>query len=172
MKSYHYAYLWSFLLLAAIFLVAPAQLSAQDIQVPEGPLVSTMTGFLVEKNDQGAETLTKIDQVKPGQIVQYALEYKNISDRALAEVSILGPIPAGTVYQSGSAITTANAKPEFSIDDGDKFQPEPVTYKVKQADGTEKELVATPDMYTHIRWNVGTMTPQQRLTLTYRVQVR
>ena len=161
------------LLVGAFLLLIPVQLWAQEAAVgEEGPLQSSMTGFLVEKNAQGEETLIKTDQLKPGQIFQYALAYKNISDKTLTEVSILGPIPAGTMYLGGSASVTLNARPEFSIDAGDKFQPEPVRYRVKQADGSEKEEIASPEMYTHIRWNVGALAAQQQLTLTYRVQVR
>lgn len=161
----------SFLLVGLLLCAVCTQLPAQDAAA-EGPLQSSMTGFLVEKNAEGVETLTSTDQIKPGQIFQYSLDYKNISDKTLTEVNILGPIPAGTMYLGGTASVSANARPEFSIDNGDSFQAEPVKYKVKQADGSEKEAVATPDMYTHIRWSVGAMTAQQQLILTYRVQVR
>jgi uncharacterized repeat protein (TIGR01451 family) len=143
---------------------------AQDAAV--APLQSSMTAYLVEKGEDGKETLTEVNQVKPGQTIEYALRYSNVSDGDLAEVNIVGPVPAGTNYLAGSALPQDGARPQFSIDNGASYKSEPVTYKVKMADGTELEKVATPDMYTHVSWTLPKLLAKQQLSLTYRVQVR
>ncbi|NMA20483.1 MAG: DUF11 domain-containing protein [Lentisphaerae bacterium] len=136
------------------------------------PLQSRMTAFLVEQDEEGKERLTEVSQVKPGQLIEYALEYSNVSDRDLTEVSIIGPIPGGTQYIADSAQPSKNAIPEFSIDNAVTFHPEPVKYKVRLPDGSEEEKIATADMYTQIRWELSSMNAGEKLTLKYRVQVR
>jgi uncharacterized repeat protein (TIGR01451 family) len=144
-----------------------------DAAAPElAPLQSTMTSFLVEQDAEGKERLTEISQVKPGQLIEYALVYSNISDRDLTEVSIIGPIPPNTQYLADSAQPSKDAIPEFSIDNAVTFQPEPVKYKVRLPDGSEEEKIATADMYTQIRWKLSIMNAGEKLTLKYRVQVR
>lgn len=146
---------------------------AQDAPVAvASPLQSTMTAYLVEKGDDGQDVLTEVSQVKPGQTIEYALQYSNVSDADLAEVSIVGPVPQGTSYLAGTAMNMGASVPQFSIDDGVTYKPEPLTFKVKMADGSEVEKVATPDMYTHVRWMLEKLIAKQQLTLKYRVQVR
>lgn len=135
-------------------------------------LQSDMKGYLVEKGEDGQEVLTEVNQVKPGQTIEYALRYSNVSDADLVEVSIVGPVPQGTTYLAGTAVNLGATLPQFSIDGGATYKNEPVTYKVKMADGGEVEKVATPDMYTHVRWLLERMIAKQELILKYRVQVR
>ena len=90
----------------------------------------------------------------------------------LLEVNLIVPIPPYTCYLAGTASADQPIQPEFSIDGGSKYQPEPVKYMVKQADGTEKEEIATPDMYTHVRWPAGVMKARQEIVVKCRVQVK
>jgi len=144
------------------------------------PLMGTMKSFLVEVDEEGEEVLTETDQVKPGQVIEYALIYGNVTDGNLTDVKIVGPIPTGTVYMADTAEVEDELEddiedeivPSFSIDGGVLFKPEPVLYTVKQADGTEVEHTATPDMYTHVQWTVQNLLAQQKITLKYRVKVK
>jgi len=43
---------------------------------------------------------------------------------------------------------------EVSIDGGETFESEPVTRIESQADGSQKEVIIPPALYTHIRWAV------------------
>ncbi|HOG50976.1 MAG TPA: hypothetical protein PKY10_10325 [Lentisphaeria bacterium] len=156
---------------AAFILINGVAVYAQEAPPPP-PLQSSMTGFLVETNDEGKEVLTKTEQVKPGQLIEYVLRNSNVTDGDLLEVNVVGPIPYGTIYLAGTASADQPIQPEFSIDGGNKYQPEPVKYMVKQADGTEKEEIATPDMYTHVRWTIGTLKARQEMFMKYRVQVK
>ena len=142
------------------------------VAAEESPLQGSMTSFLVTKNAEGVEVLTETEQVKPGQTIEYALVYGNVGVADLTDVNIVGPIPAGTVYLADTAMTLKDLTPRFSIDGGIVFKLEPISYKVKQADGSEIERIATPDMYTHIQWNLANFLAQQKLTLKYRVKVK
>jgi len=161
-----------FLAVVALFIINSIAVNAQEAPPPPPPLQSAMTAFLVEKNDEGKEVLTKTEQVRPGQLIEYVSRNTNMTDRDLQEVNVVGPIPTGTTYLAGTASADQPIEPEFSIDGGEKYQPEPVKYKVKQADGTEIEKVATPDMYTHVRWTIGTLKARQEMVMKYRVQVK
>lgn len=158
--------LWALLLFVVLGAFANQAVAA------ETPLQGTMKSFLVEENEDGKEVLTETEQVKPGQVIEYALVYGNVTDGNLTDVNIVGPIPEGTVYMAGTAAIRDKMTPRFSIDGGVIFKPEPVLYTVKQDDGIELERVATPDMYTHVRWTVENLLAQQKLTLKYRVKVK
>ncbi|MGI5925057.1 MAG: hypothetical protein ACOX9E_14010 [Lentisphaeria bacterium] len=160
-------------IVASVMFFGVAMVKAQEAPAAAAaPLQSDMKAYLVEKGEDGQELLTEVNQVKPGQIIEYTLRYSNVSDADLAEVNIVGPVPQGTVYLAGTAINLGATLPQFSIDGGTTYKNEPVTYKVKMADGSEVERVAAPDMYTHVRWLLERMISKQELTLKYRVQVR
>ncbi len=159
-------------LLGILLLFVVLSAFANRVSAAEEPLQGAMRSFLVEMNEEGKEVLTETEQVKPGQVIEYALVYGNVTDGNLSDVNILGPIPEGTVYMAGTAVIIDKITPRFSIDGGVLFKPEPVLYTVKQDDGTELERVATPDMYTHVRWTVENLLAQQKLTLKYRVKVK
>ncbi|NMA42224.1 MAG: hypothetical protein GX946_02450 [Oligosphaeraceae bacterium] len=140
-------------------------------QAPEQPLQSKMTAYLVTQDADKGEQLIATEQILPGQTIEYALDYSNVSERDLTEISIIGPIPMGTFYLAGSAQPSKDSVPQFSVDDAQSFHLEPVKYMVKLEDGTEVEKIATADMYTQIRWQINRMQAGEKLTLKYRVQV-
>jgi uncharacterized repeat protein (TIGR01451 family) len=159
-------------IVASVMFFGVAMVKAQEAPAAAAPLQSDMKRYLVEKGEDGQEILTEVNQVKPGQIIEYTLRWSNVSDTDLTEVSIVGPVPQYTTYLAGTAVNLGATLPQFSIDGGTTYKNEPVTYKVKMADGSEVERVATPDMYTHVRWLLERMISKQELTLKYRVQVR
>ena len=146
--------------------------AVDDNRDGKNPLVVTMDAFRVEKDAAGKEKLVKTDKIEPSQVIEYVLTSKNVSKAALAKVTLLGPIPENTSYLAKSATQAKGLVPVFSIDKGKTFQPEPVKYKVKLPDGKEAEKVATPDMYTHVRWVVGSIKAGESSKLRYRVSVK
>lgn len=158
-----------FLILALVAVTARA---ADDPKDKKDPLVVTMDAFRVEKDAAGKEKLVKTEKVEPSQIIEYVLTCRNVSQGVLTKVALLGPIPENTVYLAKSATQAKALVPVFSIDKGKTFQPEPVKYKVKLPDGKEVEKVATPDMYTHVRWVVGSIKAGESQKLRYRVSVK
>ncbi len=88
-------------------------------------------------------------------------------------MSLVGPIPAGTVYLDRTATEKDAMRPLFSIDGGASFHEAPVTYLVKNESGVEERKVATSDMYTHVMWNVASALDVDReVAVSYRVQVK
>jgi len=167
------------MIIVSVFILASFfcfQVKAQS----EDPLVFELKGFLVTEvaDDKGAvkEIIKPLpDKVLPGSVIQYEIIAKNTKEccpdkNTLKSVNLTGIIPMGTVYIDKSA--TAEYSVEFSIDGGGTFQKEPVKYKVKLPDGKEVEKIATPDMYTNIRWVVPEIKPQQEIKVFYRIIIK
>ena len=128
-------------------------------------------GFLVVnviKNGKKKEVLKPLpERVYPNDVIEYRITAKNISKDILKNVKIRAQIPDSTVYLKSSA----SGNPEFSIDGGKTFSPEPVKYKVIE-NGKEVEKIATPDMYTNILWKIPEFLPGELKVLKYRVKVK
>lgn len=120
------------------------------------------------------EAITKETEliVNPKDILIYHLTCTNEGEELIREVVITDPIPEGTEYIIDSA-SGDMAKITFSIDGGNTYQYPPLTYKVKKSDGTIQVKLATPGMYTHIRWLFsGDIRPGKSRKASFEVIVR
>lgn len=105
----------------------------------------------------------------PGEIVIYNIDYGNSGDEPANSVVIDDPIPEGTVYVLGSATQTGEVT--FSIDGGKSYRmPSLLTYDITTTDGKKESRTASPDQYTHIRWQIPTIAPGQRSTVSFKVK--
>lgn len=141
-------------------------------QSGDSPLRSSLNQYLVITSDEGKEVLHEVDNIIPGQIIEYVLDYQNVSEKPLMDLKLTGPIPAGTRYLDGTATVLPGVSPEFSIDAGTGYTAEPVIYKQRFPDGSEKEAVASVDMYTHIRWRLTQLSKKSSVELRYRVLIQ
>jgi uncharacterized repeat protein (TIGR01451 family) len=159
-------------LLLAVLVVAGGRADERPEGVDTVPLQGTMEGYLVTREESGAEQLTELGEVRPGQVIEYRIVYTNLSDRVLRDIAVGGLIPEQTVYLAGSATATRWRQPRFSIDGGRRFQQEPVRYTLRLDNGDEEERIAEPGMYTHVRWVTPRLEPAARIRFRYRVVVR
>jgi len=115
--------------------------------------------FLVKEEDGKTRVEWRpLESSNPGDVLRYTITYKNEGKAEAHRPNIVDPVPAGTTY-IGNTAGGKEAEVTFSLE-GKKFQTAPaLTYKVKQPDGTEKEFVATPEMYTHIKWTLTQPVP-------------
>lgn len=155
-----------FSLLALLAGVSP--LAAQDAN----PLKSEMTAFRVMVGDDGKESLVATDSVEPGQTVEYVMKYSNVSDQALSQIRVQGPVPAEMIYVAESASKASGVLLEFSVDGGQTFSVPPVKYQKQLEDGSIVEATATPDLYNLVRWTIATLAGNDATSLKYRVSVR
>ncbi|WP_456419132.1 hypothetical protein [Thermovibrio sp.] len=137
----------------------------------EEKLVLKTNGFLVKEvvtqKEKKEEIVPLPKEVYPGDVIEYRIKASNVSNEDLKNVVIRAKIPEGTTYVSNSASGT----PEFSIDKGKTFSKEPVKYTVF-VNGKKVIKVATPDMYTNIRWKIPVLKPGEDRVFKYRVQVK
>ena len=128
---------------------------AADPAKPELALTLTAQKEVTVKDAEGKTKveLREVKEVKTGDILEYTITYKNVGTVEARDGRVVDPVPKETTYVSGSAVGK-DAAITFSLD-GKTFQDPPLLkYKVRQADGTEAEYQATPEMYTHIQWKL------------------
>ena len=147
--------LFAAMLAAVAVSVGVLDAAAADPAKPDLALTLTAQKEVTGKDAEG-KTKVEWQEVKeagPGDIVKYTIAYKNVGTVEARDGRIVDPIPKETTYVSGSAEGKDTAI-TFSLD-GKTFQDPPLLkYKVRQADGTEAEYTATPEMYTHIQWKL------------------
>ena len=159
---------------AALHLAGAANALAADPAKPQLVLTLTAQKEVTVKDAEGkakVEWREEMD-VKPGDILKFTIAYKNTGPAEARDGLVTDPIPKETAYISGSA-EGKDAAITFSLD-GKTFQDPPLLkYKVRQADGTEAEYQATPEMYTHIQWKLlKPVPPGGTGSLSFKAKVR
>lgn len=114
-------------------------------------------------------TLRPAGTVKPGDILVYAIHYRNVGDAASDDVSINVSIPDEVEYVAGW-VEGSDVKPEVSIDRGIHYAPlEKLTET--NADGSQRSLL--PQDVTNLRWDLPLVVqPGQEGQVVYRARVR
>ncbi|NQV15288.1 DUF11 domain-containing protein [bacterium] len=90
---------------------------------------------------------------KPGDTLRYDISASNVGDGLMTDPEIVDPIPAGVTYVAGSA-KGDNTEISFSINQGSAYMPWPPYYTVRNAKGILIKREATPDMISHIKWDI------------------
>ncbi len=158
-------------LIAAVLLVILAVVSASAFGGPN--LAATMEAHKIIMGKDNREISVSAEKAYPQDKIEYTLRYKNVGDASASGVSLVGPIPVGAVYLEKTATDNESIHPRFSIDGGKSFNEAPVTYVVKNEKGVEERKVASPDMYTHVMWNVASVLDAgKEVSVSYRVRVK
>ncbi len=118
------------------------------------PLQSSMQAYVISTDKAGKDVAKPATEVEPGQVVEYRLTYKNVSDQALKGIAVTGPIPNATDYMAETAGTKAESDFVVSIDGGKTFEAEPVKRIVTDENGKQVEKIIPPSEYSHVRWNL------------------
>ncbi len=159
--------------LFAFLCVACASGSGWAAPISTPDLAGTMTAQKIVLDKDNHETAVSAEKVFPRDKIEYTLRYRNVGAAPASGVSLVGPIPAGTSYLDKTASNGAAVHPLYSIDGGKTYHRAPFTYVYIDAAGKEQRKVATPDMYTHIKWNIdGSLGTGKDVTVSYRVQVK
>jgi len=139
----------------------------------EAPIHGTMEAFVVELQDQ-KESLVAASDVEPNELVEYQLTYVNKGDANINGLTVVGPVPTGTMYVSDTATADVDAELLVSIDGGKTFEAEPVIRTETKDNGEVVEVVIPPEQYTHLRWKAGSAITADGGTqfYTYRVRVK
>jgi len=145
---------------------------AQDAAPSEGPLAAKLTVERVVFDEESKkETLVAAETAAPGDLLQYKGTYTNISEVPLAGLVVKGPIPSNTVFSEGGLSVSAKATLEVLIE-GEPWQTLPAYKTVKQPDGKEERVVASPSDYKELRWKIWeALEPKETLVTIYRVKV-
>lgn len=162
------------ILAAAFHLVGAANALAAGPAKPQLALTLTAQKEVAVKDAEGKTKveLQEVKDVSPGDILKYTVTYKNVGTVEAQDGRVTDPIPKDTAYISGSA-EGEDTEITFSLD-GKTFQGPPLLkYKIRQADGTEAEFEATPEMYTHIQWKLlKPVPPGGTGSMSFKAKVR
>ena len=116
--------------------------------------------------------MVEAKEINSGDVIFYTLSYVNSGDDAATKAVLDDPIPTGTVYIDGSALGK-DAEITFSIDGGKTFKkPSLLTYEIKLPDGKMEKRVASPELYTHIRWTIGVVPAHGSGQAGFQVRVK
>ena len=164
-------------LIAACLIALNARAQAPDDEAagPTGPRIEiAITDDLVLPSGEnravfrdGAGNLV----TRPGDVIRYRLTVSNRGSEPARNTELLDPIPAGTEYVIGSA-RGDGMRLLFSIDGGRTFEPQPVRYEVRSAQGEVIEVAAEPTMYTHVKWSgLAPISPGDAVEASFQVRV-
>jgi uncharacterized repeat protein (TIGR01451 family) len=165
----------SFLLRVKFTALIAALLLASLVSVAQAKPVVTLklSGLLVEHQTNGAEQLVPVEKavLKPGDEVRYVIVASNNGTDSARHLISVGRIPAGTVYEAGSASARDGAQAEFSLDGGKTWSPAP-TVKVHTPNGDVVKK-ADPSTFTAVRWLSAKPLPaKSAFTFAYAVELK
>lgn len=134
------------------------------VQMTPSAVQAVLTQFKVVKSKEGVEKLEDASKVKPGDLIEYQVTYKNNGDKAVAGMMANLPIPAGLEYQPGSA---KPGKPQVQVAAADGvYAAEPLTRTIA---GKPEKLPYSD--YRNIRWTLGDLPAHGVITVAARAQV-
>lgn len=146
--------------LAMILVAVP--LHAQQ----SGPIESRLEQRTVVRAADGKESFAPATAVKPGDVIEYAVTYRNASRQSVRNLEATLPIPSNTEFVPGSAKPAA-AKASL---DSRSWADIPLKRKVLR-DGREVEEQVPFREYRYLRWFPGELGGEKSMTFTARVRV-
>ena len=142
-------------------------LYAQGVPKLELTVIDTKVN-MTQAEKEGKAAIT----YKPGDIIRYTIIASNTGNGMLTSPLITNPIPKGVTYMPLSA-KGLNSKITYSMNNGTLFQPWPVTYNIKDKNGKTIKMMASPDMITHVRWELTkSLAPNESHQLEFEVTVK
>lgn len=109
--------------------------------------------------------------VIPGDTIRYTITATNTGQGAMQDPEIVDPIPAGVTYIPNSA-SGPDGDISFSLNQGGSYMPWPPFYTVRNSKGILVKREATPDMLTHIKWNIrNNLEPGESSVMEFLVEV-
>ncbi|MET0535994.1 MAG: hypothetical protein ABW171_17395 [Steroidobacter sp.] len=132
------------------------------------PLSATLEVSKVIRTEQGKETLVPAESAKPGDVLEYRVIYKNLSDKPLRGLVANLPMPA-----DGVEFLLDSARPSAveATRDGAKFGPIPLKRRVAMPDGNYQEQLVPAVEYRTLRWPLGDLPAGGSKAVSARVRI-
>lgn len=157
------------LIIAGVAIVSQKRLLAMRSNGKPDVIVKLFGTVKREDKDVNLPTAGKVN---PGEILDWVITSENNGSGPASDYKVIGQIPAGTTFVSGSATAEAGATIVYSIDNSKSFSAEPLIEE-KQLDGSIKKVPAPVSMYTQIRyeWN-DALAMNNKIAAFYKVRVK
>ena len=149
-------------------LVGAGAYAQADAPAVEAALVA----FALEADGNRSETpLNTDDGVLPGQVLEYELSYKNVSDEALSDFVVLGDVPDETVFESAGAFEQYDAVFEVEVP-GIGWSMLPVIRYVPDEHGVLIEQAVPSEEFEALRWRLlEPVFPGEEISISYRIKI-
>ncbi|MGX8881923.1 hypothetical protein ACWWD9_01775 [Methylovorus sp. SPW-M1] len=156
-------------LLVAVLCMLSAQVSFAEAPVSAATASQqAVTVNLIQnkviKDEKGVEKRIDASSVKPNDVIEYRVTYKNVTDKPVKGLIANLPIPDGLEYLASSAKPSRNAV--VAAEDA-KYSREPLVKKLPN--GTTEQLPYNE--YRHVRWDIGTLAPGASVEVVARAKV-
>lgn len=123
-------------------------------------LTADMKVYKVDQINKKNE-LKPSDQVKPKELLEYKVEYSNVSSQSLKNLKLNLPLPNYVTYTGQSL-----PKDTYASVDGKNFAKAPLT---RLENG--KKVNVPLNEYRVLQWNVNELKPKQKITVSAQVRV-
>lgn len=148
-------------ILLALGLVVSAGVQARAEVESQLAAVKVVTG------GDGKEAFQPAAEIKPGELLEYRLDYRNKGDESARGLEVTLPIPEGLEFVPDSA---RPRNPRASVD-GTNFQPIPLKRRVRLPDGKEVEQLVPLAEYRFLRWSPTDLAAGQSAKYSSRMRV-
>jgi uncharacterized repeat protein (TIGR01451 family) len=155
-----------FMYLTCGLLLALAAAPAHAQEAAKGAIDTRLEARKVVRSAGGTETLVAADNVKPGDVIEYAATYRNTTREPVKNLVATLPIPAHTEWVVGSA-RPANAK---ASPDARAFGEIPLKRRALKDGRAIEETIPYRD-YRYLRWYPGELAGDASVTFVARVRV-
>ena len=158
-----------------VTIVAIVALSITPSLVLAQPLVTVSiqaeSEVVVKKDGKSITHRVPAKDVAPGTAVFYTVNFRNEGNEKAVNAVIDNPIPRDTRYVPGSAY--GDGEITYSIDKGKSYnKPTLLVYEVKDKQGKTASRVASPDVYTNIRWVIPVIEAGKKGSVGYQAIVK
>lgn len=156
---------------ASVVLAAPlahakeAVPAAKRVEQP-APVSVTLSAWSVTLDKAGKERFKRAESAKPGDVIEYRAELRNVSRATLKDQALTLPVPPGTAVPSSARPAQAQARA-----DGGKFEAMPLMRVERNAQGQEEKIAVPPEAYRALRWPVTDLPAGSSFKATARVRV-
>lgn len=147
--------------LCVVFLSTVALTATHSVYANDKPLKAEMKVFQLDMSKNTKKELKVTDQVKPKDVLEYRIDYSNVSSSSLKNLKLNLPIPESVTYTGQST-----PKDTYASLDGNVFAKTPLT----RIENGKKVNVPLRE-YRVLQWNVSELKPKQKISVAAQVRV-
>ena len=116
----------------------------------------------------GAEQRQPGEKAKPGDVIEYVADYKNIEKSAVSSVKATLPVPSGMEYIPETAVPNQ----VMATTDDVNYASVPLKRDVKRADGKIIQELVPYSEYRSLRWDLGEIAAGAVKSVKARMKVK
>lgn len=135
----------------------------------DGPLVGEMRQYAIKIDEQGAESRQPIKDVVPGTLIEYEVEYKNVSEQPVTGFAVTLAVPEGTQFAPASLQLHGNKATVLAVAPGVPAHAQVPLYRTPA--GKDKPVLVPEYEWTSVKVLFEVLAPKQAVKASYRVVV-